>query len=186
MKKFAWYWQLRSVLKGSPSRSRLESNKWLHIHCRDIKGEVLSIGAGIDSDRQGGFYRDYFPEAVSYTTSEVSDDYGCDLVLDVRSMPQINDRNYDCVYCSGVLEHVDDYHSGLAEMTRILKPGGIFLLGLPYRQAPHLVPHDYWRFTEYGIRFLLRNSFDILDLTAVDVDNTEMPAAYWVKARKNE
>ncbi|MDF1526205.1 MAG: methyltransferase domain-containing protein [bacterium] len=184
MKQYAWYYSLRSALKGSPTRTRFQSNRWLRIHCRDIAGDVLSIGAGHDSDRQGGVYRDYFPDAASYTTSEVSDEFGSDLVLDVRSMPQIEDATYDCVYCSGVLEHVDDYRSGLAEMTRILKPGGIFLLGLPFRQAPHLAPHDYWRFTEYGIRYLLGDSFDILDLTAVDVDRSGMPATYWVKSRK--
>jgi SAM-dependent methyltransferase len=184
LKEFTWYWTLRSTLKGSPTRSRLESNKWLRTNCRDITGKVLSIGSGNDSDLQGGFYRDYFPNALSYTTSEVNDEYGSDLVLDVRSMAQISDSNYDCIYCSGVLEHVDDYHSGLAEMTRILKPGGVFLVGLPFRQAPHLVPHDYWRFTEYGIRYILSNSFDILDLIAIDVDKKGMAAAHWVKSRK--
>jgi ubiquinone/menaquinone biosynthesis C-methylase UbiE len=89
------------------------------------------------------------------------------------------------VFCSGVLEHVDDYHKTFAELTRVSKPGGILLLGLPFRQALHLIPHDYWRFTEYGIRHLLRKSYEILDLAPLDLTVPDCPTAYWTKVRKN-
>lgn len=184
IRKRSWYYPLRSRIKGSPTASRLQSNRWLREHCSEIEGSVLSIGSAVDSDRQGGKYSEYFSKASSYTTSEVNEGFGSDLVLDVRSMPEIEDESYDCVYCSGVLEHVDDYRSGLEEITRILKPGGIFLLGLPFRQPPHHVPHDYWRFTEYGIRYLLEGDFDIIDVTGIDVNSSGMPSAYWVKAGK--
>ncbi len=99
-------------------------------------------------------------------------------------MPQIDNASFDCVFCSGVLEHVDDYPSGLNEITRILKPKGILLLGLPFRQPLHGSPNDYWRFTEHGIRHLLRNRYEILDLASIDLSVPEFPAAYWVKAMK--
>ncbi len=105
------------------------------------------------------------------------------MVLDVRSMP-IKDESFDCVFCSGVLEHVDDYLTALKEMTRILKPGGILLLGLPFRQALHGVPHDYWRFTEYGIRHILHDDYEILELALMDNSVPGFPAAYWIKAKK--
>jgi SAM-dependent methyltransferase len=168
-----------------PSRGRKESNQWLRRQCMGIQGDVLSIGSESDSDRQGDFYRNYFSMASSYTTSEVSPKFGCDLICDVRSMPQIADSRYDCIICNGVLEHVDDYRAGLAEMTRILKNGGILLLGVPFRQAIHMGPHDFWRFTEFGVRYLLKDDYDIIDLVGIDRKNKgAFPAAYWVKARK--
>lgn len=168
-----------------PSRARKESNKWLRQECKDIQGDVLSIGSGNDSDGEGGFYRNYFSHASSYTTSEVSEEFNSDLVVDVRSIPEIKDESYDCIYCSGVLEHVDDYQTGLSEITRILKVGGILFLGLPFRQAIHQSPKDFWRFTEYGIKYLLKSSYETIDLVSIDAKRKmEFPSAYWIKAKK--
>lgn len=176
-----------SLRRGTsvPSRSRTESNRWLRRQCKDIQGDVLSIGSGNDSDREGKLYRDYFSQASSYTTSEVSEEFNSDLVVDVRSMPEIEDEVYDCIFCSGVLEHVDDFHAGLNEITRILKTDGILLLGTPFRQAIHLSPQDFWRFTEHGVRFLLKESYQVIDLVSIDSKKgMEFPSAYWVKAKK--
>ena len=170
---------------GGPSKLRVESNRWLQSQCLDVVGSVLSIGSGDDSDGEGRKYRDYFPAATSLTTSEVVPIEGCDLVIDVRSMPEITDASYDCVYCSGVLEHVDEFRKGFDEITRILKPGGILLLGLPFRQAIHMAPQDFWRFTEYGIRYLLKDSYEIIAMKEIGTEIAGFPGTYWVKARKN-
>ena len=168
-----------------PSRARKVANKWLHHNCKDIQGKVLSMGSGNDADREGDYYRNYFPMASSYTTSEVSETFKCDLTIDVRSMPEVEDESYDCIFCSGVLEHVDNYQAGLDELTRILKTGGTLLLGLPFRQAIHMSPHDFWRFTEYGINHLLKKSYQIIDMVPIDARRgMEFPYAYWVNAIK--
>lgn len=167
------------------SRARRESNAWLRTHCPAIRGNVLSAGSGNDADGEGDCYRNYFSSAASYTTSEVSADYGCDLTLDIRFMSGIKSGAYDCIYCSGVLEHVDDFRAAFDELTRVLAGDGILLLGLPFRQAIHMAPQDYWRFTEFGIRHLLGSSFEIQDITPIDVSaGIDFPAAYWVRARK--
>lgn len=167
-----------------PSRARREGNKWLHHHCGKISGRVLSIGSGSDADNQGDFYRNYFPRASSYTTSDVSECSSCDLTLDIRSMPQIGDESYDCIFCSGVLEHVDDCYRGLREITRILKNDGFLILGLPFRQALHMAPQDFWRFTEFGVKYMLRESYEIVDFIGIDNRVRNFPSAYLVKARK--
>jgi SAM-dependent methyltransferase len=150
----------------------------------DIQGGVLSIGSQQDGDREGGRYRDYFARAHSYTTSEVTAEAGADLVLDVRRMPEIADESYDCIFCSGVLEHVDDYQAALSEMTRVLRRGGTLLLGVPFRQAIHNAPLDYWRFTDGAIRFLLKDRYDVLVLDPIETSVPNFPASYWAKARK--
>lgn len=178
----------RTTLKTSTvskaSQSRQESNDWLRNRAADIGGHVLSIGSDTDEDNNGGRYRDYFKKCLSYTTSEATSEFNVDLVLDVRSMPQIQNDSFDCVFCSGVLEHVDDYLAGLKEITRILRQGGILLLGLPFRQAIHMAPNDYWRFTEHGLRYMLRDDYEILELKSVDNSVPNFPAAYWLKAKK--
>lgn len=169
---------------SKPSKSRQESNSWLKRYALDIVGSVLSIGSGTDEDQEGRKYRDYFINCSSYTTSEITSEFEVDMILNVCSMTQIQNNSFDCVFCSGVLEHVDDYRSGLKEITRILKCGGILLLGLPFRQSIHLAPNDYWRFTEYGIKYMLQDDYKILELTPIDNSVSGFPVAYWVKAKK--
>lgn len=172
------------IVRAKFNRARIESNKWLRVNCKDINGKILSIGSSDDSDGQGDFYRNYFPTADSYTTSDIYE-CKCDLILDVRSMPEIDTESYDGIYCSGVLEHVDDYQSAILEITRILKTDGTLLLGLPFRQETHMAPQDFWRFTEYGIRYLLKDSYEILELASIDPKRgMDFPATYWVKAVK--
>lgn len=41
------------------------------------------------------------------------------------------DNTFDKVICSEVLEHIPDYEGALAEIKRILKPGGLFCASVP-------------------------------------------------------
>ncbi len=162
------------------SPSRAQSNALLRDWCASVTGTVLSVGSSSDQDGGGSRYRDYFMAADRYVTSE-PEPGKCDLVLDVRAMPSMADESVDAVFCSGVLEHVDDCHAAVRECWRILKAGGAFLLGLPCQQPIHRAPQDFWRFTEYGIRWMLR-AFTIRDLVAIG--DPAYPTAYWTRAVK--
>ena len=162
------------------SPGRAQSNAILREWCPRITGTVLSLGSSSDQDGAGVRYREYFSRADRYLTSEPIE--GCDLVLDARSMPSMEDESVDAVFCSGVLEHIDDCHSAVRECWRILKTGGAFLVGVPFAQPLHRIPQDFWRFTEFGLRFLLR-AFAIEDLRAIG-DDPNAPSAYWALARK--
>lgn len=163
------------------SPERAESNRLLKSWARDVTGDVLSIGSAKDSDGAGTTYRRYFSSARSYVTSEPVANPWCDRVLDVRSMPSVADASLDAVFLSGVLEHVDDCHSAIRECHRVLRTNGVLLLGVPFNQPLHRAPQDFWRFTEYGIRYLLRD-FVVEELVAIG--DPMFPATYWVKARK--
>jgi ubiquinone/menaquinone biosynthesis C-methylase UbiE len=41
------------------------------------------------------------------------------------------DGMFDLVVCFSVFEHLHEYEKGLAEVRRVLRPGGRFLLGMP-------------------------------------------------------
>lgn len=41
------------------------------------------------------------------------------------------DAKFDLVACFSVFEHLHEYPKGLAEVARVLRPGGLFLLGMP-------------------------------------------------------
>ena len=160
--------------------SRAESNRVLRKWCAPVTGDVLSIGSGDDADRQGAHYRDYFTSASSYTTSEVVE--GCDLVLDVMNPGKLG-RKWDAIFCSGVLEHVNDPDAALDGMKSLLRKKGTLLLGVPFRQAIHRAPEDFWRWTEHGIRVLLeRHGYTVEQVVPIDGGVANFPAAYWIRA----
>lgn len=42
-----------------------------------------------------------------------------------------DDGSFDLVVCFSVFEHLHDFERGLAQVVRVLRPGGQFLLGMP-------------------------------------------------------
>ena len=67
-------------------------------------------------------------------------------------------QTFDTVVCSEVLEHVPDPACLLAEVTRVLRPGGHLLLTTPQTWGLHEEPHDYFRYTRYGLDVLARRA----------------------------
>ena len=79
-----------------------------------------------------------------------------DIVGDIHAMP-IADASYDCVFCTGTLEHVERPWVAVQEIRRVLKPGGLVHIDVPFMQGYHADPTDYWRFTLDGLRLLCRD-----------------------------
>lgn len=74
-----------------------------------------------------------------------------DIVYDGISIP-FRDETFDMAMSQEVFEHIPDPYNSLREVARVLKPGAMFYLQLPFIIGFHGIPHDYWRFTRSGIR----------------------------------
>jgi SAM-dependent methyltransferase len=73
---------------------------------------------------------------------------------------------YDCVVSFEVLEHVFNIQEICAEITRVLKPNGLFLATLPFVFEEHETPHDFARYTSFGITHILSsNHLQVIELT---------------------
>ena len=77
-------------------------------------------------------------------------DFACDLGTGVP----LADGSVDTVIASDVLEHVFRPRLVLAEIFRILKPGGAALINVPMLYCVHEAPHDYFRYTQFAVAAL--------------------------------
>lgn len=81
-----------------------------------------------------------------------------DFIADVRDMEPVPSDTFDVLLCSQVLEHVTQPDKAIAEMKRVLRPGGRLVLTVPFLSRLHEEPVDYFRFTEYGVASLLEGA----------------------------
>ncbi len=81
-----------------------------------------------------------------------------DLVADLNQPLPIADRTADYIFCWSVLEHLKNPAQFLAEACRVTRAGGKLVLQVPFMWQVHEAPHDYYRFTPFGLTYLLSNA----------------------------
>lgn len=131
--------------------TRITLDRFVEAH--GTSGRTLDIGA------QNGPYAAFFPNRVAL---DIRRGAGVQIIGDAQALG-IADAAFDVVLCTEVLEHVPEPQRAIDEMFRVLKPGGTLLLTTRFLFPIHDAPHDYFRFTKYGLRHLLRR-FEILEL----------------------
>ncbi len=93
---------------------------------------------------------------------DIEDGPGVDLVADAHDLHMVKNNSVDFVTSVSVLEHVKYPQIVVKEMHRILKPGGIIYINVPFLFPFHADPSDFYRFTFKGID-LLCEEFEKLD-----------------------
>ena len=123
---------------------------------------VLDLGAG------NAPYRELFAHANYFTSDWAGSEHAgaarADIVASADELP-VADGSFDLVLCTQVLEHVPEPAAVLGECARILVSGGQMALTVPFVWEEHEMPHDFYRYTESGLRHLLaRAGFIELDI----------------------
>ncbi len=80
-----------------------------------------------------------------------------DVVADVHALP-FREGSIDLVIGTGLLEHVEDDRAVLAEIARVLRPGGVAHLEVPFLQQYHDDPIDCRRYTVPGLEREVRRA----------------------------
>lgn len=107
-------------------------------------------------------YKDYFQQAryvgVDFGRGENKWDYSAlDVVGRLENLP-FRDSVFDVILCTQVLEHVPEPEMILRELHRVIRQGGRLYLTAPQGFGEHQAPHDYFRFTRYGLRHILEKA----------------------------
>ena len=147
-----WSARLRNAIKP-PSIVHDEDVARKHAGIYDPYGEntlVLSIGGGPGREN---------PRAINLNIDAFD---SVDMVGDGCNIP-LQDDTCDTVTCNAVIEHVSNPRALVAEMYRVLKPGGYAQLMVPFVFPFHAYPKDFQRYSMSGILELTR-SFDKVEL----------------------
>ena len=78
-----------------------------------------------------------------------------DRIDDLTSLP-FADGSARTILCSGALEHVFEPRRAMAEMERILKPGGMIFISVP-GSRPRQGANHFWHFTPHALQRLLQS-----------------------------
>lgn len=85
-----------------------------------VKGKCLNLGCG----------NTYIK---GYVNVDYNKKYNPDIVWNLNKYPYpFKDNEFDFIYCSYILEHLDNLFKCLKELRRIIKPNGIIHIRVPY------------------------------------------------------
>jgi SAM-dependent methyltransferase len=150
--------KLRGPNYGSPWR---QANwRFLQEQIRALAHDavLLDVGAG------HGDFADIFEgrEAILldvYPYPEI------DVVCNLTSTVPFRASSFDAVVLMNVLEHVYDSRALFKVVNSLLKPGGIFVVAVPFLLKVHQAPYDFVRYTHFGLQRLGQDfGFELLSL----------------------
>lgn len=122
------------------------ANRFSHLFFSivDPKEMIADIGAGNSR---------IIPDRYRYLQIDYCINHHPDIVGSALSIP-LRDASIDHVFCSWAFEHFEEPEETLIEFNRIIKPGGYLYLTTNFLWHLHEKPRDFFRYTEYGLRYL--------------------------------
>jgi len=115
------------------------------------RGKLVDYGCGNKP------YQSFFPAVDQYVGVDVEQNNlgNVEVALGIGDPLPMGSESVDTVLSTQVLEHVPDPTRYLNEAARVLKRGGRLILTCPGAYMLHEEPRDYFRYTEYGLKYLI-------------------------------
>jgi SAM-dependent methyltransferase len=134
---------------------------------RDLPADawVLDAGAG-ESQYARHFARQRYC-GVDLAVGDAAWDYSrLDAIADLTALP-FRAGAFDAALSIVTIEHLREPGRALAELARVVAPGGVLLVAAPHEWEVHQAPHDYFRYTRYGMTYLLEKAgWEVRELRA--------------------
>ena len=100
-----------------------------------LKKENLLQEKLLDFSPSRALYRKFKKiPGLEYFPSDFANEFISNYQFDITAI-KLADNFFDLVICYHILEHVADDRKAMAELFRVLKPGGIMLLQSPFREG---------------------------------------------------
>ena len=126
-------------------------------YLNNLAQRVLSV-LDVGSFDVNGSYRPIFPPPrFTYHGLDMSSGPNVDIVArNPYCWQMLDNEAFDVVITGQAFEHIEFFWFTLAEVARVLKPGGYFCLIVPRFQPRHRYPVDVYRFDVDGLVALAR------------------------------
>lgn len=129
-----------------------------------FQGSVINVSGWLDSDKEGGKYRDYFPHCQNYAISNWGQgakgklNHAQEILLDLtQPLSATMQEQFDAVFNHTTLEHVYQIQIALQNLCELSRD--VVILVVPFAQYTHWVEGsflDYWRFTPFALQEMFR------------------------------
>ena len=133
-----------------------------------LPGQACLLDAGAGEGQYKRWFSRQRYTGVDLAVGDASWNYGgLDALANLTALP-FRDGAFDACINVVTLEHLKEPLAALREMGRVLRPGGRLLLVAPHEWEVHQAPHDFFRYTRYGLEHLLSESgFEALSIQPV-------------------
>jgi SAM-dependent methyltransferase len=151
-----------SVLSAHPNRTAYNwllyeiSHQFLVNYSGAIKGTLYDLGCGEMPYRD--WLRSFADRYIGVDWSNSPHDLKADIVANLNQALPIENQVADSIISLSVMEHLPEPLLFLSEAHRILKPGCAIILQVPFMWWVHEAPHDYFRYTKYGLEYLFKKA----------------------------
>lgn len=152
-------------MKISKKHSNRQWHNWLVYDIGDrflqkysdfYRGALYDLGAGESPYKE--FFLQYAEKYIAVDWDLSSHRTQLDVLADLNKPLPVESQSADTVVSLSVLEHLSEPQTMLNEAYRILKPYGNLVLQVPWQWQIHETPHDYFRYTPYGLRYMLEKA----------------------------
>ena len=118
---------------------------------------LLDMGAG--KSRYNFFFEHCHYISVDFAQGDSNWDYSkLDFFGNICDLNFIKDGSVDNCLNTTTLEHLNEPSNFFSEVYRIHKPNGKLFLYVPFIYSEHQIPHDYFRYTSYGLKYLCKKA----------------------------
>ena len=155
---------IKNVGLGYRFITDIHAEKYFQLISKYATGKLLDLGCG-----DVALYEMYSP----LVSDSICVDWGgtfhdvsfLDYEFNLNEPFPMEDDYFDTILLTDVLEHISNPDNLWKEMTRVLKPGGKIIIGVPFIHLIHEAPYDYFRYTEFMLKkYCDENSLKISEL----------------------
>lgn len=158
-----------------PSLARVYINSFLANFRHLVSGRCVEFYPPV--------YRSFLTQSgnvTQYDVWNVASAPDVTIVADLQNATTVSDASFDVIVCTHVLSAIPDPRAAIAELHRLLAPGGLLLVTVPtilQKYAPD--PKDCWRFTRDSLSDLL-HGFSNVELSTYGNAATVAGSPYYL------
>jgi SAM-dependent methyltransferase len=164
----SWRWRAPGLRRLLTPPNRPVLDPWVSREAARLTGLIVNVGAGEDL-RQFGRRTIHVDAHAPRATVRA----------EFAAALPFGSAVFDGAICTEVLEHVPDDRALLTELARVLRPGGVLVVTVPFMFRYHPDPADYRRYTPDGLAAALERAGFSVD-TATGLGGRLLALLLWI------